>query len=140
MLYAVAVFLVLALFALGITARASLTRRLLVVAAAISIALIALRAPALALAISLAAIAVSFIERTFAARREGARPSGADNEKQKAAARLLGVALDASEREIRAAHRALIVTAHPDAGGAAGRAARLNEARDALIAYARHRS
>lgn len=47
---------------------------------------------------------------------------------------LLGVGEGASEEDIRAAHRRLIAKVHPDAGGSAGLATRVNAARDALIA------
>jgi preprotein translocase subunit Sec63 len=47
---------------------------------------------------------------------------------------LLGVGEGASIEDIRAAHRRLIVKVHPDAGGSAGLATRVNAARDALIA------
>jgi len=47
---------------------------------------------------------------------------------------LLGVAEGASVEDIRAAHRRLITKVHPDAGGSAGLATRVNAARDALIA------
>lgn len=50
------------------------------------------------------------------------------------ARRLLGVSADASLADIRAAHRRLIARVHPDAGGSAELASRINEARDALIA------
>lgn len=50
------------------------------------------------------------------------------------ARRLLGVSSDASLTEIRAAHRRLIARVHPDAGGSAELASRINAARDALIA------
>jgi uncharacterized SAM-binding protein YcdF (DUF218 family) len=50
------------------------------------------------------------------------------------ARRLLGVSADASLAEIRAAHRRLIARVHPDAGGSAELASRINEARDTLIA------
>jgi hypothetical protein len=50
------------------------------------------------------------------------------------ARRLLGVPADASLAEIRAAHRRLIARVHPDAGGSAELASRINAARDALIA------
>lgn len=46
---------------------------------------------------------------------------------------LLGVGEGASAEEIRAAHRRLIAKVHPDAGGSAGLATRVNAARDALI-------
>jgi DnaJ family protein C protein 19 len=47
---------------------------------------------------------------------------------------LLGVHEGASVDDIRAAHRRLIARVHPDAGGSAGLAVRVNAARDALIA------
>lgn len=47
---------------------------------------------------------------------------------------LLGVGEGASLDDIRAAHRRLIARVHPDAGGSAGLATRVNAARDALIA------
>jgi DnaJ family protein C protein 19 len=47
---------------------------------------------------------------------------------------VLGVREDASADDIRAAHRRLITKVHPDAGGSAGLATRVNAARDALIA------
>lgn len=49
------------------------------------------------------------------------------------ARRVLGVDIDASEAEIQAAYRARMRTAHPDQGGDAAEAARLNTARDKLI-------
>jgi hypothetical protein len=47
---------------------------------------------------------------------------------------LLSVGEGATLEEIRAAHRRLIAKVHPDAGGSAGLATRVNAARDALIA------
>ncbi|HEY0043082.1 MAG TPA: DnaJ domain-containing protein [Allosphingosinicella sp.] len=47
---------------------------------------------------------------------------------------LLGVPEDASLADIRAAHRRLITKVHPDAGGSAELANRVNAARDALVA------
>jgi DnaJ family protein C protein 19 len=46
---------------------------------------------------------------------------------------LLGLGEGANEQDIRAAHRRLIAKVHPDAGGSAGLATRVNAARDALI-------
>ncbi|GGG51891.1 molecular chaperone DnaJ [Caldovatus sediminis] len=46
---------------------------------------------------------------------------------------VLGLEEGATEEEIRAAHRRLMRTAHPDRGGSAWIAARLNEARDTLL-------
>lgn len=46
---------------------------------------------------------------------------------------LLGVMETASEADIRAAYRSRIATAHPDRGGTAEAAARLNAARDLLL-------
>jgi DnaJ homolog subfamily C member 19 len=49
------------------------------------------------------------------------------------AARLLEVAPDADAETILAAHRRLIAKVHPDAGGSAELAARVNQARDTLL-------
>ena len=47
---------------------------------------------------------------------------------------LLGVGEQASLQEIRDAHRRLIARVHPDTGGSAELATRVNAARDALVA------
>lgn len=49
------------------------------------------------------------------------------------AAKLLGVASDASAEAIIDAHKRLIAKVHPDAGGSAELAARVNQARDVLL-------
>ena len=46
---------------------------------------------------------------------------------------VLGVAPDADAEEIRAAHRRLIAAVHPDRGGSAELARRINLARDVLL-------
>ena len=46
---------------------------------------------------------------------------------------ILGLAIGATEDEIRAAHRRLILRVHPDAGGSADLAARINRAKDVLV-------
>jgi DnaJ family protein C protein 19 len=56
------------------------------------------------------------------------------------ARRLLGVAEGASLEDIRAAHRRLIAKVHPDAGGSADLAERVNLARDALVAEMNRRT
>lgn len=48
---------------------------------------------------------------------------------------LLGVAMDARSEDIQEAHRRLIARVHPDAGGSAELAARVNNARDVLLAH-----
>ena len=49
------------------------------------------------------------------------------------ARRLLGVDETATVKDVREAHRRLIARVHPDAGGSAELATRVNAARDALI-------
>jgi hypothetical protein len=64
------------------------------------------------------------------------RPDGADAGgamDRAGALALLGLAEGASEADIRAAHRLLMRDAHPDHGGDAAQAARLNQARDLLL-------
>jgi hypothetical protein len=46
---------------------------------------------------------------------------------------ILGLASGATEEEVRAAHRRLILRVHPDAGGSADLAARINRAKDVLL-------
>jgi curved DNA-binding protein CbpA len=46
---------------------------------------------------------------------------------------ILGLREGATADEIRAAHRRLIVRVHPDAGGSAELAARINRAKDVLL-------
>lgn len=63
------------------------------------------------------------------------RPSRAANViRDEAQARaVLGVAPDADAAAIRAAHRRLVAVAHPDRGGSADQARRVNAARDLLL-------
>jgi uncharacterized membrane protein len=55
------------------------------------------------------------------------------------ARRLLGVSEGATLQEIRDAHRRLIARVHPDAGGSAELAHRVNAARDTLLAETMNR-
>jgi type VI protein secretion system component VasK len=52
---------------------------------------------------------------------------------------LLGVPDDADQETIRAAHRRLIAKVHPDAGGSADLARRVNAAREILLSEIRNR-
>ncbi|KQN36494.1 molecular chaperone DnaJ [Sphingomonas sp. Leaf407] len=51
---------------------------------------------------------------------------------------ILGLGKDASVADIRAAHRRLMQVVHPDRGGSADLARRINAARDVLLGRLRH--
>ena len=55
------------------------------------------------------------------------------------ARRLLGLGEGATADEVREAHRRLIAKVHPDAGGSAELATRVNAARDALLSELKRR-
>lgn len=79
----------------------------------------------------------SYLERRLGAdwrRAQQAPPRGprTDMTRQEALA-ILGLQEGATDEEIRAAHRRLIVRMHPDAGGSADLAARINRAKDVLL-------
>ncbi|HEX2762727.1 MAG TPA: DnaJ domain-containing protein [Allosphingosinicella sp.] len=71
----------------------------------------------------------SLLWAAYRRRRPSSRPMPVDD-----ARRLLGVSPEASLQEIREAHRRLITKVHPDMGGSAELAHRVNAARDALVA------
>lgn len=50
---------------------------------------------------------------------------------------ILGIAADADDDAVRAAHRRLVAGVHPDRGGSAELARRVNAARDVLLARPR---
>jgi hypothetical protein len=53
---------------------------------------------------------------------------------------LLNIHIGATADEIRGAHRRMMARVHPDAGGSAGLATRVNAARDTLLAELKRRS
>ena len=79
--------------------------------------------------------AALFLARQYKPRRRRASappPQRIDDLAQARA--LLGVAADADPAAIRAAHRRLIASVHPDKGGTEALAAQINAARDLLLA------
>ena len=64
--------------------------------------------------------------------RRQSRPNAAMNATEARA--LLGVGEAANINDVREAHRRLIARVHPDAGGSAELATKVNAARDALVA------
>lgn len=88
-----------------------------------------------------AQIVEAYLDRTHPswredmARGESEMAQGPDGRMTRAeAAAILGVAADADEDEIRRAHRELMLKLHPDRGGSNYLAAKINEAKDVLLA------
>ncbi|MGE4321428.1 MAG: molecular chaperone DnaJ [Sphingobium sp.] len=84
----------------------------------------------------LLATALFFVQRSRFAPRKGVKrappPSLSDLDQARA---LLGLSADADADAIRAAHRRLIASVHPDRGGTEALAAQINAARDLLLAH-----
>jgi len=78
-----------------------------------------------------AALVIWLAWRLLKPTRPRARVPGITTEAEARA--VLGVAPDAGQEAIRAAHRRLAAEAHPDRGGDVDRAARINAARDYLL-------
>ncbi len=75
----------------------------------------------------------AWLDRSHPDWREGTPPPEDGPMTRAEALAILGLAEGATEAEIRGAHRRLMRTAHPDQGGSAWLAARLNAARDLLV-------
>lgn len=90
-----------------------------------------------------ARLLAAFLDRMHPDWRENASAGGAHGDDTFAhntgsmsraeALRILGLPDDADEAEIKAAHHRLIAGLHPDRGGSAYLAAKINEARDVLL-------
>jgi hypothetical protein len=72
--------------------------------------------------------------RKAKAGRRAAPPPQPEQDDLARARALLGIGANASAAEIRAAHRRLIASVHPDRGGTEALAAQINAARDLLLA------
>ena len=78
--------------------------------------------------------ALFFLNQSKQNKRRSASPKAATEPASIVRARaLLGVMEDADETTIRAAHRRLIASVHPDRGGTEALAAEINAARDLLL-------
>lgn len=77
----------------------------------------------------------------FATTAAGTRPpnAGGGPMTREEAYQVLGLRVGASEAEIQAAYHRLMRAAHPDSGGSDWLAARVNQARDVLLARRRRR-
>lgn len=77
-----------------------------------------------------------FTQGQKSVKKEPARQVQTESADVAKARALLGVSADADAAEIRAAHRRLIASVHPDRGGTEALAAQINAARDLLLASA----
>ncbi len=84
----------------------------------------------------------AYLDRRLAGWREDAEadsgtgkgsPAGSGTMGEEEAYEVLGLVAGASKAEIRAAHRRLMKTAHPDSGGSTFLATKINEAKDVLL-------
>ncbi|MES1985524.1 MAG: J domain-containing protein [Pseudomonadota bacterium] len=81
-------------------------------------------------------VIVSVIYAAMRVRKPAKAVRAAPDESRVADAReLLGLSANADAEDIRAAHRRLIATVHPDKGGTQALAAKINEARDVLLQH-----
>lgn len=74
-------------------------------------------------------------ENAFKGRARAEKPDDGGMSREKAY-EALGLALGASDEDVHKAHRALIKKYHPDLGGTHAQAARINQAKDLLLAKA----
>jgi hypothetical protein len=86
-------------------------------------------------------VLTSYLDRTHGEEWHGGGDTGEDRRPPRnggamtrdEAWRVLGLSPDATEEEIRAAHRRLMKQAHPDHGGSDYLASKINEAKDVLL-------
>lgn len=77
---------------------------------------------------------VPLFKKMFAEQDEASpSPAGVSEMSKQEAADLLGVDLNASASEVRAAHKSLMQKIHPDRGGSDALAKQINHARDTLL-------
>jgi hypothetical protein len=75
----------------------------------------------------------AYLDRAYPRWRAEAAPGAADAMSREEAYAILGLAPGASAEAVKAAHRRLMQEHHPDRGGSAEMAAKINRARDMLL-------
>lgn len=118
-----------------VSVRSLAVRQALAVAGLVVTVMLVLRGAAW-LSVPVAMVSVALLAQSMGQSKSdaSAQPTAKTAMTREQAAEILGVSLSASEIEIQSAYRQAMKSAHPDVGGSDEQAARVQKARDVLLA------